>query len=278
MPLQHLGEAKGSAHERRNQDRQGQDAEHDLRLAWRELSTLPGRLGKADDRVSGQSRAANAEVENIPAFPVRESHDEEEQREREEKGPGAAVVAMSGGLDRPDYRQGAQREDGKWNGGNTADKFRIKIWEQTSGGAVVRVIFDNQWGAASTAGEPGITPFVDLTTTLTSGDITLHKVNAAMATGVGDNPNAVPLTSQYLGPIVRQAIANWSAAGISAQQADLLRHTSGLVSQSDAVLGDAYTRLGLLTSASSGTLAEMIEKLGTLPLKCDPGAQFNYGI
>ena len=60
--------------------------------------------------------------------------------------------------------------------------------------------------------------------------------------------------------------------------ADLLRHTSGLVNQSDAVLGDAYTRLGLLTSASSGTLADMIEKLGTLPLKCDPGAQFNYGI
>jgi CubicO group peptidase (beta-lactamase class C family) len=60
--------------------------------------------------------------------------------------------------------------------------------------------------------------------------------------------------------------------------ADLLRHTSGLVSQSDAVLGDAYTRLGLLTSASSGTLTEMIEKLGTLPLKCDPGSQFNYGI
>jgi hypothetical protein len=34
--------------------------------------------------------------------------------------------------------------------------------------------------------------------------------------------------------------------------ADLLRHTSGLVSQSDAVLGDAYTRFGLLTSASAG--------------------------
>ena len=60
--------------------------------------------------------------------------------------------------------------------------------------------------------------------------------------------------------------------------ADLLRHTSGLVSQADAVLGDAYTRLGLLTSASSGTLVEMIAKLGALPLKCDPGAQFNYGI
>ena len=60
--------------------------------------------------------------------------------------------------------------------------------------------------------------------------------------------------------------------------ADLLRHTSGLVNQSDAVLGDAYTRLGLLTSASSGTLTDMIKKLGTLPLKCDPGAQFNYGI
>jgi CubicO group peptidase (beta-lactamase class C family) len=60
--------------------------------------------------------------------------------------------------------------------------------------------------------------------------------------------------------------------------ADLLRHTSGLVSQSDPVLGAAYTRLGLLTSASSGTLTDMIAKLGTVPLKCDPGAQFHYGI
>jgi CubicO group peptidase (beta-lactamase class C family) len=60
--------------------------------------------------------------------------------------------------------------------------------------------------------------------------------------------------------------------------ADLLRHTSGLVSQSDTVLGYAYTRLGLLTSASSGTLAEMVVKLGALPLKSDPGAQFNYGL
>ena len=25
-------------------------------------------------------------------------------------------------------------------------------------------------------------------------------------------------------------------------------------------------------------MTEMIAKLGTLPLKCDPGAQFNYGI
>jgi CubicO group peptidase (beta-lactamase class C family) len=60
--------------------------------------------------------------------------------------------------------------------------------------------------------------------------------------------------------------------------ADLLRHTSGLVSRADDVLGHAYTRLGLLLMESSGTLAEMIERLGTLPLKCDPGAQFNYGI
>jgi CubicO group peptidase (beta-lactamase class C family) len=45
--------------------------------------------------------------------------------------------------------------------------------------------------------------------------------------------------------------------------ADLLRHTSGLASQSNAVLGAAYTRLGLLTSASRGTLTEMIETLGT---------------
>jgi CubicO group peptidase (beta-lactamase class C family) len=60
--------------------------------------------------------------------------------------------------------------------------------------------------------------------------------------------------------------------------ADLLRHTSGLVSRTDAVLGPEYERMGLRTSESGDTLAEMIEKLATLPLKCDPGAQFNYGI
>ncbi|HEY7466295.1 MAG TPA: serine hydrolase domain-containing protein [Dehalococcoidia bacterium] len=60
--------------------------------------------------------------------------------------------------------------------------------------------------------------------------------------------------------------------------ADLLRHTSGLASRTDSVLGGAYTRAGLMTSESDGTLADMVDKLGAQPLKCDPGAQFNYGI
>jgi CubicO group peptidase (beta-lactamase class C family) len=60
--------------------------------------------------------------------------------------------------------------------------------------------------------------------------------------------------------------------------ADLLRHTSGLVSRTDAVLGEAYEKLGLRTSESDHPLADAIDKLGTLPLKCDPGSQFNYGI
>jgi CubicO group peptidase (beta-lactamase class C family) len=60
--------------------------------------------------------------------------------------------------------------------------------------------------------------------------------------------------------------------------ADLLRHTSGLASRTDSILGAAYEEQGLISSSSSGTLAEAIDKLGTLPLKCDPGAQFNYGV
>jgi CubicO group peptidase (beta-lactamase class C family) len=60
--------------------------------------------------------------------------------------------------------------------------------------------------------------------------------------------------------------------------ADLLRHTSGLASRTDSVLGKAYEDAGLISSSSDGTLAEAIEKIGQLPLKCDPGAQFNYGI
>ncbi len=60
--------------------------------------------------------------------------------------------------------------------------------------------------------------------------------------------------------------------------ADLLRHTSGLASRTDPVVSAAYEAAGLWTSSSGGTLQDAIDKLGTLPLKCDPGAQFNYGV
>ena len=61
--------------------------------------------------------------------------------------------------------------------------------------------------------------------------------------------------------------------------ADLLRHTSGLVAKTDAVLWRRLPRAwACVTSASSGTLADMVEKLGSLPLKCDPGSEWNYGI
>src|SRR5690606_6442641 len=53
---------------------------------------------------------------------------------------------------------------------------------------------------------------------------------------------------------------------------------SGLTRREDRVFGPLYERLGLRTSTSSGTLREMIEKLPSVPLKCDPGAMFNYGI
>jgi len=126
------------------------------------------------------------------------------------------------------YKFSISSEDGEWNGGANVDKSRMKIWEQNaSTGAVVRVIYDTQWGATDTAGEPGITPFVDLTTTLGGGNITLHKLNGAQATDIGASGNlsAQPLTQQELVPIVRQAIAAWSAAGISAEQTFILLNT-----------------------------------------------------
>jgi hypothetical protein len=52
--------------------------------------------------------------------------------------------------------------DGEASGGGGEDRFRIKIWEQTSGA----VVYDNQLGAAD-----GTEP----TTALTSGDIIIHK-------------------------------------------------------------------------------------------------------
>ena len=60
--------------------------------------------------------------------------------------------------------------------------------------------------------------------------------------------------------------------------ADLLRHTSGLTRRNDEVLGPLYEREGLINSSSTGTLREMIEKLGRTPLRCDPGAQWIYSI
>lgn len=52
--------------------------------------------------------------------------------------------------------------DGELNGGGGTDKFRIKIWDKTSG----NIIYDNMMGAADTA---------DPTTILQKGSITIHK-------------------------------------------------------------------------------------------------------
>ena len=62
---------------------------------------------------------------------------------------------------------------------------------------------------------------------------------------------------------------------------DLLTHTSGLTGAGeDTPVGRLYAatgRLGANVSPES-TMADTIATLATLPLACDPGAQFNYGI
>ena len=60
---------------------------------------------------------------------------------------------------------------------------------------------------------------------------------------------------------------------------DLLMHTSGLVSRDTATpIGELYRQNGLKGSESDGTLADMVAKLGRIPLQVDPGAQWIYGI
>jgi CubicO group peptidase (beta-lactamase class C family) len=60
---------------------------------------------------------------------------------------------------------------------------------------------------------------------------------------------------------------------------DLLIHTSGLV-QRDAAnpVGELYRRAGFAGADSAGTLADMVRALGHIPLHCDPGTQWIYGI
>ncbi|MGD9893555.1 MAG: serine hydrolase domain-containing protein, partial [Dehalococcoidia bacterium] len=64
---------------------------------------------------------------------------------------------------------------------------------------------------------------------------------------------------------------------------DLLMHTSGLVgagivADPAMVVSQLYGRAELRGSASGGTLAEMVKRLGELPLQVDPGSRWIYGI
>lgn len=60
---------------------------------------------------------------------------------------------------------------------------------------------------------------------------------------------------------------------------DVLMHTSGLVqTTSQTVVGDLYRRADIRGSMSGGTLADMVTKLGQIPLQSDPGDRWIYGI
>jgi CubicO group peptidase (beta-lactamase class C family) len=60
---------------------------------------------------------------------------------------------------------------------------------------------------------------------------------------------------------------------------DLLMHTSGLIARdSPLAVGELYRRAGFAGPDSNFTLAEMVHRLGRIPLQTDPGAQWIYGI
>jgi CubicO group peptidase (beta-lactamase class C family) len=60
---------------------------------------------------------------------------------------------------------------------------------------------------------------------------------------------------------------------------DLLMHTSGLVARATgSPVGELYGRAGFAGGESAFTLAEMVQKLGRIPLQVDPGSQWIYGI
>lgn len=60
---------------------------------------------------------------------------------------------------------------------------------------------------------------------------------------------------------------------------DLLMHTSGLVARDAATpVGELYRRAGFKGADTNGTLADMVGKLGQIPLACDPSSRWIYGI
>lgn len=60
---------------------------------------------------------------------------------------------------------------------------------------------------------------------------------------------------------------------------DVLMHTSGLVQRgSDSAIAQLYARAGFVGADTPFSLAEMIPKLAEIPLYCDPGSEWNYGM
>ena len=64
---------------------------------------------------------------------------------------------------------------------------------------------------------------------------------------------------------------------------DLLMHTSGLLQSGndDHPVATMYQKAGLRAlrgKGAGGTLQDMIDRVSQLPLHCDPGSQWNYGI
>lgn len=60
---------------------------------------------------------------------------------------------------------------------------------------------------------------------------------------------------------------------------DVLMHTSGLVQRGTAnPVAQLYARAGVNGNESAFDLAEMVRRVGPLPLICDPGSAWNYSI
>ncbi|MDO9443726.1 MAG: serine hydrolase domain-containing protein [Dehalococcoidia bacterium] len=60
---------------------------------------------------------------------------------------------------------------------------------------------------------------------------------------------------------------------------DVLMHTSGLVQRGTAnPIAEMYARAGVNGNESTFDLAEMVRRVGPLPLYCDPGSAWNYSI
>jgi hypothetical protein len=125
--------------------------------------------------------------------------------------------------------------DGQINGGGGIDKFRIKIWDQTSG----MVVYDNQLEAGDDA-----TP----STALGGGQVVIHKSGKAL-TGVATEDIAAgqSLTQSMLDAALVEARAAWAAAGISSKRLAKLDQLQVQMAQlPGSTLGQASTSTDLI--------------------------------
>ncbi|HVK09010.1 MAG TPA: PKD domain-containing protein, partial [Gemmataceae bacterium] len=129
--------------------------------------------------------------------------------------------------------------DGEAPGGGGVDRFRIRIWNKSTGA----IVYDNQPGAPDSA---------DPVTPVGGGNVRISGGGARLEAKAQHGPAAEPLATDQLASIVQEALARWTAVVGPRVTAALGRTAVHITDLPAGVLGMAVTDAVLLDVDAAG--------------------------